>query len=104
MRALYAILAIIITIAIVCVLNRPIGAPPPIGRLLDPVNGCWANAEPVNKDFNADLKLPGLKDRVTIWYDGQMVPHIHAANERDLYYAQGYIHAYFRLWQMDMET
>ena len=33
-----------------------------------------------------------------------MVPHIQAQNDYDLYFAQGYIHAYFRLWQMDLQT
>lgn len=97
-------LGLLVVIALVWVLDHPIGSTPAIGRLLDPVNGCWANAEPVNKDFNADHKFPGVQHTTTVWIDSQMVPHIHAANDHDLYFMQGYIHAYFRLWQMDLQT
>ena len=57
----------------------------------------------VNKNFSADLKLP-LSSKATVWYDKRLVPHIHADNDHDLYFLEGYIHATFRLWQMDMET
>lgn len=33
--------------------------------------------------------------------DANTVPHLAAANEEDLYFAQGFTHAYFRLWQME---
>jgi penicillin amidase len=33
-----------------------------------------------------------------------MVPHIFAENDHDLYYAQGYLTARDRLWQMDIQT
>ena len=94
---------LITTTILVYVLNKPMGGLPAIGRLLDPVSGCLANAEPVNKNFSADLKFP-LKQNATVWFDDRMVPHIHAANDHDIYFIEGYIHASFRLWQMDMET
>jgi len=104
MRIFYGILLMLITVALVFVLDRPIGALPAIGRLLDPVYGCLANAEPVNKNFSAGLKLPGMRQGATVWFDDRLVPHIHAGNEHDLFFLEGYIHATFRLWQMDMET
>ncbi len=94
---------LVITTILVYVLNKPMGGLPAIGGLLDPVSGCLANAEPVNKNFSADLKFP-VKQNATVWFDDRMVPHIHAANDHDLYFLEGYIHASFRLWQMDMET
>ena len=103
MRIFFAILLILITTALVCALDTTHGALPAIGPLIDPVNGCWANAESVNKDFSADLKFP-LQSSAKVWFDEQLVPHIHAANDHDLYFLEGYIHASFRLWQMDMET
>jgi penicillin amidase len=33
-----------------------------------------------------------------------MIPHIFAQNDHDLYYAQGYVTAMHRLWQMDFQT
>ncbi len=99
------VLVLIIVTIVVYILDKPpvlLGIPA-IGRLLDPVNGCWASAEPVNKNFSADLKFP-VTHNASVWFDKRMVPHIHADNDHDLYFLEGYIHAYFRLWQMDMET
>lgn len=101
--SLWGWVLLVLTTVLVYVLNKPLGALPTIGKLLDPVNGCWSSAEPVNKSFSADLKFPGVHN-ATVWFDNRMVPHIHADNNHDLYLLEGYIHAYFRLWQMDMET
>jgi penicillin amidase len=68
------------------------------------MSGCWANAEPVNKGFTEKFSIKGVSKDATVWFDERLVPHIHASNEHDLYFLQGYIHAYFRLWQMDMQT
>ena len=38
---------------------------------------------------------------MTVRYDDRRVPHIFAQNDHDLYYAQGYLTARDRLWQMD---
>ena len=43
-----------------------------------------------------ELQLP-----VEISTDRYGVPHIYAHNEDDLYFAQGYVHAQERLWQME---
>jgi penicillin G amidase len=48
------------------------------------------------------LSLAELQDNVTIYRDAWGVPHIYAANQYDLFYAQGYIHAQDRWWQMEM--
>jgi penicillin G amidase len=47
------------------------------------------------------LQLPGLHERVTVRRDERGIPYIEAANDEDLYFAQGYITASDRLWQMD---
>jgi penicillin amidase len=104
MRRFFAAFLIAITMGLVYLLDKsPMPGIPAIGRLLNPINGCWANAEPVNKNFSADLKLP-VNSNATVWYDKRLVPHIHADNDHDLYFLEGYVHASFRLWQMDMET
>ena len=46
--------------------------------------------------------LPGLEAAVTVYRDGWGVPHIYAANRHDLFWAQGFVHAQDRLWQMDI--
>lgn len=104
MRILRAVILLILTIGFVYLLNNPIGPLPALGSVLDPVNGCWANAEPVDANFTEHIQLKGLNKPVAVWFDDRMVAHVHATDNYDLYFAEGYIHAYFRLWQMDMET
>jgi penicillin amidase len=48
------------------------------------------------------MRLAGLSAPVIVTYDRQGVPNIVAANLPDLFFAQGYITAQDRLWQMDM--
>jgi penicillin amidase len=48
------------------------------------------------------LSLAGLRDKVTVRRDERGIPYIEAKNEDDLYFAQGYITATDRLWQMDI--
>ncbi|WP_153731658.1 penicillin acylase family protein [Sporosarcina obsidiansis] len=47
-------------------------------------------------------KVIGLLDAVLVVRDEQGVPHIEAKNEHDLYFAQGYVQAQDRLFQMDI--
>ncbi|MGD9049393.1 MAG: penicillin acylase family protein [Anaerolineae bacterium] len=46
-------------------------------------------------------RLSGLQDEVQVYRDRWGVPHIYAANEQDLIFGQGFVHAQDRLWQMD---
>src|SRR5215510_12045658 len=48
------------------------------------------------------LKVSGLRDTVTVRRDERGIPYIEAKNDEDLYFAQGYITASDRLWQMDV--
>lgn len=51
--------------------------------------------------INGTLRVPGLQAQVEIVRDAMGVPHIYAYNADDLFFAQGYVHAQDRLWQMD---
>src|SRR5438128_10403271 len=48
------------------------------------------------------ITLVGLRDRVTVRRDERGIPYIEANNDEDLYFAQGYVTASDRLWQMDL--
>src|SRR5438445_11332261 len=48
------------------------------------------------------IQIAGLHDRVTIRRDERGIPYIEAANDDDLYFAQGYVTASDRLWRMDL--
>jgi penicillin amidase len=46
-------------------------------------------------------QVGGLQAEVTIVRDSWGVPHIYASNSHDLFFAQGYVHAQDRFWQME---
>ncbi|HVL67964.1 MAG TPA: penicillin acylase family protein [Vicinamibacterales bacterium] len=48
------------------------------------------------------MRADGLRQDVEIIRDRWGVPHIYAASTDDLYFAQGYVAAQDRLWQMEM--
>ncbi len=104
MRLIPFSLTFILTAVLVFALNKKWGSVPPIGKFLSPQHGFWQNAEPVHENFNADLTFPGLKGKVNVYFDDRLVPHVFADNEEDLYFAQGYLHAKFRLFQMELQT
>jgi penicillin G amidase len=52
--------------------------------------------------LDGTITLPGLSAPVTVIRDGHGVPTIEAQTLADLFYAQGYVTAQDRLWQMDV--
>ncbi|MBW4620073.1 MAG: penicillin acylase family protein [Cyanosarcina radialis HA8281-LM2] len=50
---------------------------------------------------SGSIALPGLQAEVTVKRDRVGIPQIYASNTRDLFLAQGYVHAQDRFWQMD---
>ena len=52
--------------------------------------------------IDGSIALPGLEKPVTVTRDQWGVPHINAQSTRDLYFAQGFVMAQDRLWQMEM--
>src|SRR5712692_4465866 len=51
---------------------------------------------------SAPVRVPGLQKEVEILRARWGVPHIHAATQHDLFFAQGYITAVDRLFQIDL--
>jgi len=47
------------------------------------------------------IRAEGLQAEVTIIRDSWGIPHIYASNTHDLFFAQGYVHAQDRFWQME---
>lgn len=52
--------------------------------------------------LEGEQRLPGLRDSVEVIRDRWGTPHIYAQNTDDLFFAQGYVMAQDRLWQMEM--
>src|SRR5687767_1779062 len=48
------------------------------------------------------IAVDGVKDSVIVRRDSRSIPYIEAKKDTDLYFAQGYVTASDRLWQMDL--
>lgn len=59
----------------------------------------WRRPLPI---ISGRFKLRGLRDNVEIIRDKWGVPHIYAQNNQDIFFAQGFVHAQDRLWQMEI--
>lgn len=51
--------------------------------------------------IDGEIQAAGLIAPVDIYRDAMGIPHIYASNSHDLFFAQGYVHAQDRFWQMD---
>jgi penicillin G amidase len=47
------------------------------------------------------IQVPGLQGEVTVIRDSWGIPHVYASNTHDLFFAQGYVQAQDRFWQME---
>ena len=79
-----------------------LGTLPPLGKFMNPYSGFWQNE--TTESSGEQLALDGLSAAVTVHYDAQLIPHVFAENDLDLYRAQGYLTAKHRLWQMEFQT
>lgn len=96
------LLSLVATIGICYVLNTKLGSIPPLGKFLNPTSGIWQNE--ADEIVSGEINIPGLEAEVTVHYDEQLIPHVFAQNEHDLYKAQGYLTAKHRLWQVEFQT
>jgi penicillin G amidase len=104
MRILPLLIFSAITAALVFILDTKTLLPAPLGKLLSPQHGVWQNAESDATDFGGELSFPQLKGKAEVYFDERLVPHVFAEQENDAYFVQGYLHAKFRLWQMELQT
>ena len=102
MKNLKFISSMLLCVVVFYGLNKKYGSIPPVGSFLSPHTGIWQNDK--SENINGNVDIPGLQEPVTIHYDEQLIPHIFAQNDLDLYKAQGYITAKHRLWQMEFQT
>jgi len=86
-RILLIVLAVLILIGVVLAL----AAPPWVRR----------TSEKSFPQTDGEIRLAGLDSPVDIYRDSYGVPHIYGVTQHDLFFAQGYVHAQDRFWQMD---
>src|SRR5258708_22010986 len=61
-----------------------------------------ADARAALAQTSGTIKLPGLTASVTVLRDHWGVAHIYARNQHDLFFAQGFVAAQDRLFQMEL--
>ncbi len=63
--------------------------------------GVWyiKRAQP---DYDAAVQNASVRQDVEVWRDSAGVPHVWAQNIEDMLFAQGYLHAQERLWQLEL--
>jgi len=86
-------LLVVIALTLLCASGREL--PPQQPQLV-------TEARAALSTLQGTLKLPGLLAPVTVIRDRWGVPHIYAQNEHDLFFAQGYVAAQDRLFQMEL--
>jgi penicillin G amidase len=109
MKIIKTLLSVTITSLLIYFLQNGVAGLPALGKFLNPFTGFWTNSEIKSFSNSTEksttiLNLNGCTDEVIIKYDENGVPHIFAKNEHDLYFAQGYVTAKDRLWQMEFQT
>ncbi|RJE74567.1 penicillin acylase family protein [Reichenbachiella sp. MSK19-1] len=104
MKVFRFLVAMILTIMFISYVNFKQGDIPPLGKFISPFTGFWMNGEKERIGLPEQLKAKQLKENVILKFDEQVIPHIFAKNDYDLYFAQGYITAYHRLWQMEFQV
>jgi penicillin amidase len=92
-------LALVLVIAFAAVSRSPF--PDADGeKVLEVPQECEEAAEQQNALCVA-LEGNGLRAPVHVYRDANGIPHIYAESPEDLFFAQGYIHAQDRMWQME---
>lgn len=69
--------------------------------ILGAAGWCYLQWHAALPQVDGQVRVEGLSAPVSVLRDAQGVPHIRAANLHDLMFAQGYVTAQDRLWQMD---
>jgi penicillin amidase len=95
--------AAVVSGVLLWVLAAGFGAIPPLGPALDAGRGAWTSAAGGQLPRSGGLEVPGLAHPVSVTYTAQGVASIRASSEHDVFLALGYVHARFRLAEMDEE-
>lgn len=101
-RIANVIAALVVTAALVYVAAAGAGPLPPLGPAFNPGTGAWTAATDAALPRDAALHLAGLDRTTQVTFESGGAAHIQAAADHDLFWTIGYLHARFRLFQMDL--
>lgn len=104
LQKIYYLITFVSTVVLFLLLNGNLQLTkdtlPPLGKFLNPFAGAWtSDSRMENRSLIFNIK--GIKDKIEIFYDERHVPHIIAQNIEDALFAQGYVEAQNRLFQME---
>lgn len=102
-RGVHVLVALCVSAAVLAFFAFGYGSLPALGRVLDPGHGAWTSAADGKMPGSQTLGLPGLAHPVAVTFTSHGVPSIRASGDDDAYLALGYLHARFRLTEMDLE-
>ena len=99
--ALNVLAAAIVSAAVLYAAFFGAGPLPPLGPVFNPATGAWTMA--LDATIKSEtLGLAGLEKPVNVTLEPDGTSHIVAQTDHDLFLATGYVHARFRLFQMDL--
>jgi penicillin amidase len=102
-RSVNLLAALCVSVVLLAVLGFGYGPLPALGPALDPGRGAWTSAAGGEPVHTQTLAIPGLQHAVAVSFTKDGVPDIRAATDHDMFLALGYVHAQFRLSEMDEE-
>ena len=101
--AINALAALLVSAAVLYVSFFGAGsALPALGPTFNPTTGAWTMAADATNPVNQTLTITGLEQPVRVTFEQDGTAHVVAQTDRDLFVAVGYVHARFRLFQMDL--
>ena len=102
-RAINLLAALVVSVVLLGVLGFGYGTIPALGPALDPGRGAWTSAAGGEPAHSETLGVNGLQHPVTVTFTSHGVASISAATDHDMFLALGYVHAQFRLSELDEE-
>jgi penicillin amidase len=102
-RLISAIGAVAVSAALLALMGFGYGTIPALGPALDPGRGAWTSAAGGTPVTSQALHVAGLTGPATVSFTSAGLASISAGNSSDLFLALGYVHAKFRLSEMDLE-
>jgi len=97
------VVSLVFTALLILGFSIPFGTLPALGPFFHPTQGFLANAETSPVRGAVTIRTGLTHQPVSVYYDDRQVPHIFAQNDHDLYFAQGFVTARDRLFQMELQ-
>jgi penicillin G amidase len=102
-RLLGTVAAILASVTVLALCGIGSATVPALGPALVPGHGAWASAADAELPRSQQLRLPGLSQPARVSFQRDGFAKVTAATVPDAYLALGYLHARFRLDQMDLQ-